>query len=199
MRKEKKMSNKISVYELSEKKEILAGQPSGRLFLSKLIQVVQPSVEPSIIFLDFSNVELMTSSFFREAILGFRDYCKNANTNLIPVVVGANQDTLDEFSVVLEIKGDVILICELDNNGNPINAKILGVLEETQAITLEAVLKTRETSAVVLEERFRERESIKATGWNNRLTSLAAKGILIERKKGRKKFYSPVLEFNYGN
>ena len=37
-------------------------------------------------------------------------------------------------------------------------------------------------------------ESLAPTAWNNRLSSLAARGLLIERRSGKTKTFAPVLE-----
>jgi hypothetical protein len=37
-------------------------------------------------------------------------------------------------------------------------------------------------------------EAVGATAWNNRLTSLAAKSLVVEILQGRTKKYRPVLE-----
>jgi hypothetical protein len=37
-------------------------------------------------------------------------------------------------------------------------------------------------------------QSIGPTAWNNRLSGLAAKGVLVERKVGKTKSFSPLLE-----
>lgn len=186
----------IKLYEMLDE-EILAGKPLGRVALARLIENVEPVRTQEPIFLDFSGIALATSSFFREAILGFRDYCVGQEINLVPVLANPNRSSIDEFLVVLETKGDAVVVCELENDV-PRNARVIGVLEEKQAITLEAVLQAKETDAVTLEKRFREKEGIRTTSWNNRLVSLAAKGLLLERKEGRTKIYRPVLELTYG-
>ena len=40
----------------------------------------------------------------------------------------------------------------------------------------------------------RKDKNTKATAWNNRLASLAAKGLIVEESRGRAKYYRPVLE-----
>ena len=37
-------------------------------------------------------------------------------------------------------------------------------------------------------------QRIGATAWNNRLSALATKGLLVERKQGKSKSFSPLLE-----
>jgi len=187
----------LDMFELSENEPVLAGIFRGRQLLSRLIGESEPASSPEPLFLDFQKVELVTGSFFREAILGFRDFCLNQRTNLVPIVANVDRTTLEEFLLVLESKGDAIVVCDIVN-GQVQNARVVGVLEEKQIITLEAVLQAKETDAVSLKEKFRDVDAIKTTSWNNRLVSLAAKGILVERKKGRLKLYRPILEVSYG-
>ncbi|NJO33858.1 MAG: hypothetical protein HC869_12650 [Rhodospirillales bacterium] len=37
-------------------------------------------------------------------------------------------------------------------------------------------------------------QGIGPTAWNNRLSALATKGLLVERKQGKSKSFSPLLE-----
>jgi hypothetical protein len=188
----------IKILNVSNGDTILAGTPRGRTFLAQLIERVKQEKTVLPLVLDFSGIEVATGSFLRTAVLGFRDYCINAELNVIPVVANLNEEMLEEMNLILEYKGDAIVSCSLDRNRIS-NAKVLGKLEEKQRITLETVVREKEVNAVDLEKKYWNEEKIKATGWNNRLTSLVAKGILFEIKRGRQKFYRPVLEAEYGS
>jgi hypothetical protein len=48
-------------------------------------------------------------------------------------------------------------------------------------------------SAPELANRFTD-NNIGPTAWNNRLSGLAAKGLLVERRQGKSKSFSPLLE-----
>ncbi len=149
---------------------------------------------PQPLFLNFDEVDLMTSSFFRAAILPFRDYCVE-QLNLYPVLANiTSKDTLDEISVVVEPRRDAVILCKLDKQGKVSDAQVYGVLDEKQQVTLNAVLEEKEADASTLKEKHQESEEIGITGWNNRLAALVEKGLLIELKKGRGKLYRPVLE-----
>lgn len=187
----------INVLNISNQK-ILAGSPRGRTFLAQLIEQVKQEEAAAPLFLDFGGIEVATGSFLRTVVLGFRDYCISAELNVIPVVANLNVEMLEEMSLILDLKGDAILSCSLNNKNQISDVKVLGKLEEKQLITLDTVLRDKEVNAVDLEKRYWEQEKIKATGWNNRLTSLVTKGILLEITRGRQKFYRPVLEVEYG-
>jgi hypothetical protein len=190
------MEQRLSIYELGGKSSTLAGTPRGKQLLAALITKVSRSAEPIAIFLDFEGVDVATGSFLREAVLGFRDYCRNGELNLFPVVANAGSNIIDELNMVLELRGDAIVVCNINGNGHVTSAEVLGSLEEKQQITLAAVLQEKETDATTLQEKYRDSEPIKVTGWNNRLSALVEKGILMEVKRGRGKVYRPVLEMS---
>lgn len=49
------------------------------------------------------------------------------------------------------------------------------------------------TTATELATLFAD-QSIGPTAWNNRLSGLAAKGLVVERRSGKTKSFSPLLE-----
>ena len=188
------VSQIVQIFELANKRAVLAGETQGKEMLAKLITVVKRSDAPEPVLLDFAKVETATSSFLRESILGLRDYCTKTQPNLYPVVANANEVILDELEFLLNVYGDAFLTCELNKQGKVTASRIVGRLNEKQQLTFDAVLEAREADAGTLESKYRESEQIQITGWNNRLSSLVAKGILMEIKKGRGKVYRPVLE-----
>jgi hypothetical protein len=198
------MRHELSIFEIGGDK-VLSGQPRGQLFFGRLVSSVKAETEASPVLLNFKNVDLMTSSFFRVSILPFRDYAIG-KLNLYPVLANVSDDTLDEIRVVLEPLRDAVITCKLSSRGDISEAKLLGVLEEKQKLTLDAVLKAKEADASILKKhsdaaikrRSQKSEEIGLTGWNNRLAALVAKGLLIETKRGRGKLYRPVVEFGYG-
>lgn len=188
------MRQKLSVFELGNRRDVLAGAIPGKAMLAKLITSVEPTNEPEPVLLSFEGVEAATGSFLREAVLGFRDYCTKTQPNLYPVVANANDVIVDELEFLLKLNGDALLVCNLDGNGKVGSSRILGHLNEKQQLTFDAVLAAREADAATLESKYRKTEQIQITGWNNRLSSLVAKGVLMEIRKGRSKIYRPVLE-----
>lgn len=187
---------KISIFELGGGLEVLSGQPRGRLLFGKLVEVVQPQDEPTVVFLDFGGVNVATSSFLRAGVLAFRDHCVRMGLNLFPVLANINDDIADDLKVMLEQRGDAFVACDIDDDGRISSIRVVGSLDEKQRLTFEAVIQEGETDAATLREKHEETEKIGTTGWNNRLSSLAEKGLVVEVKRGRGKLYRPVLEFN---
>lgn len=188
------MSQVLSLFELGSGRTVLAGAIPGKSMLGKLITAVQPPKGPEPVLLSFDRIDAATASFLREAVLGFRDYCTKTQPNLYPVVANANEVVVDELEFLLKLNGDALFICNMDEHGKVKSSQIIGHLNDKQRLTFDAVLAVRETDAATLQDKYRETEQVQITGWNNRLSSLVAKGVLMEIKKGRSKLYRPVLE-----
>jgi hypothetical protein len=173
---------------------VLAGAAHGAVVLSRLVAQVHRTAVPTTIALDFAGVTVATSSFLRECVLGFRDYCRRSQPDLHPVVANLNETVLEELRDLLKDRRQALVCCALDGGGAIVDARVEGVLEEKQIVTLDAVLASGEADAASLADRFTSTDKIGLTGWNNRLASLAAEGILIEARVGRAKKYRPVVE-----
>lgn len=190
------MNQSISFFKLSEGRNTLAGAIPGKNLLAKMIPIVEGRVEPAPLFLDFTEVDVATGSFLRETVLGIRDYCRGAQLNLHPVIVNANDEILEELKLPLKLRDEVIIACKLDETGKITSTRLIGTLGEKELATLQAVIELKETDAITLANMYARAENIGPTGFNNRLALLVAKGALVERKRGRSKFYSPILEMN---
>jgi hypothetical protein len=149
-------------------------------------------LEPTVVVVDFAEVHIATASFMREALLGFRDYCRNSRPNLFPIVAGLGVKVREELDGLLQLKGDILVACDLAPSGGIKDAAVIGNLDPKQKATLKAVLKSGRADAVTLAKRHRELPN--PTAWNNRLAALASKGILRETQVGRSKVYEPVVE-----
>jgi len=180
--------------------DVLAGAGAGARTLARLIDTVAAAPCPEPVFLDFTGIDVATGSFLRESVLSFRNYCRLSQPGLYPVVANATDAVREELEFILRAMGDVVVTCNLDAHGNPSDAKVIGTLEPKQRTTLLAVIKAGETDAAGLQKEVGEQEPIRGTAWNNRLSSLVAKGILIEVRRDRAKRYRPVLEgLSYGS
>jgi hypothetical protein len=73
------------------------------------------------------------------------------------------------------------------------SARLIGELDPAQRSTFEAVIELGAITAPELAVRFPS-QGIGATASNNRLSALATKGLLVERKKGKSKSFRPLLE-----
>lgn len=175
---------------------VLAGAMAGAQMMAKLIARVAES-DSTVIYLDFRDIEAATGSFLRECVLGFRDYCRRVKSTLYPVVANAPPVVEEEFRELLVAMNDAFISCRITKTGKVSSAKVVGRLDQRQAETLLAVVKAGQTDASRLSQHSDE---VGSTAWNNRLAGLVSKGILIERKSGRQKVYSPVIkDLSYGN
>ncbi|MBO4227899.1 DUF4325 domain-containing protein [Bradyrhizobium neotropicale] len=145
------------------------------------------------VFLDFKGVEVATSSFLREAIIGFRDYARLTATIVYPVAANLAPPVLEELEFFLRARNDVFWVCDLDADGQVSSARLLGDLDPAQRATFDAVRDLGSVTAPELAARFSD-QNIGPTAWNNRLSGLAAKGVLVERKVGKTKSFSSLLE-----
>lgn len=179
---------------------ILAGALLGQQVLGQLIASAPRPATPTVCYLDFDGVQVATASFVRECVLGFRDYARQQNANLYPVVANASDSMLEDLEIVLRAKGDAIAACRLDARGTPSKAVVVGHLEPKQQQTLEGVRLLGEAEASALFKQFGDGKTLASpTAWNNRLAGLVSRGLLIETRKGRSKSYCCVLQgLTYG-
>jgi hypothetical protein len=172
---------------------VLSGAISGRTLLSALIAATPSSAGPTPAFLDFTAIEIATASFLREAVIGFRDYARRSLENVYPAVANLAPTVAEELEFFVRTRGDVLWSCELGSDDNVTSARLIGELDPAQRSTFDAALELGAITAPELAARFADRQ-IGPTAWNNRLSALATKGLLVERKQGKTKSFSPLLE-----
>ena len=174
---------------------ILAGALSGRTVLGRLLaETATEPDEPEPLFLDLSGVEVATASFLRESILAFRDVVRGRRSRFYPVVSNPTDAVLDELRTLLQPRGDVLMTCILCEDGSVTSATPLGELDPKQQLTFDLVCEHGETDASALMRDYGESEGLKhTTAWNNRLTTLAALGLVVELKQGRTRRYRPLF------
>ncbi len=179
--------------DLMDGQTVLSGVIAGRRLLSALIASTPSSHAPTTSFLDFNGVEVATASFLRESVIAFRDYARQSLPNTYPVVANLNTAVAEELDFFARSRGDVLWSCDLDLQGKVIAARLIGDLDPVQRATFDAVLESGVTSAPELSTRFADAE-IGSTAWNNRLSALSSKGLLVERRHGKSKSFSSLLE-----
>ena len=185
---------RFSMLRITGGNPVLSGAEEGRKLLAALIAQVQPTAEPTTAFLDFFQVAVVTASFLRESVLKFRDYARSA-TNVYPVIANVSATVLEELEYFLKSCGEAIWVCELDDQDRPLNARIIGALDQTEKDTFEMVSRLGRATAPELAAAA-PNAGIKSTAWNNRLASLADKGLLFQGRVGKTKFFTPVLEMS---
>jgi hypothetical protein len=172
---------------------VLSGAIPGRRLLSALIGATPSASTPTLVFLDFGGVEVATASFLRESVIAFRDYARQALPNIYPIVANLPPAIVEELDFFVRARKDVLVGCDLDMTGNVVAARLVGDLDPAQRATFDAVREVGAISAPELAARFAN-QHIGPTAWNNRLSALANKGLLIERRHGKTKSFSPLLE-----
>jgi len=185
---------KIEVLDLESGDVVLGGLFRGQQLYNKLRSQLPRSVEPTALFIDFKGVATATGSYLREGVLMLKKYCRDEGLNIYPVIANLSAESLPDLELALKAYNDAIFICTLDNRDRLSSVRLLGILEDKDLKTIQAVTTGKEVDAISLAEKYAEQEKIGPTGWNNRLAGLVAKGILMEIRRGRAKFYRPVLE-----
>lgn len=171
---------------------ILSGAPSGRELFGKLVAMLPPEPDtPELLFLDFGKVQVATASFLRESVLQFRDFVRGRKSNLYPVVANAASDIIDEIFELVQPRGEVIMTCNIGDDGAVVRSRHIGKLDPMQKVTFDLVNSQGETTASKLVES--QSGDIKATAWNNRLASLSNLGLISEQAQGRAKTYRPLF------
>lgn len=173
---------------------ILAGRLSGKRAFLNAFETLPEMAEPTLVLLDFHGVELATSSYLSEAVLPLRDHLRLRRFPGYVVAANLSDNVREEVEEMLRRSGDALITCNLDAEGHIGNPQLCGKLDDKLQETLALVSRKGDTSAVELHAESQEVDAVGATAWNNRLTSLAAKSLVVEVVQGRAKRYRPVLE-----
>ena len=174
-------------------KAVLAGSLFGRRVFARLLDGIPKADAAEPCFLDFQGIDSATSSFLRESVVAFRDYCRHRGLHIYPVVANASADVEEELEFLLRTTGDVMLACEVTKTGKSSKVHLLGDLDDKARVAYEALHEIGAVDATTLQARFAKKDPVKTTAWNNRLASLSDKGLAIEELQGRTKIYRAVL------
>jgi hypothetical protein len=174
---------------------LLAGAPAGRVaFAALLTKTIQEPLTPELLYLDFAGVDTATASFLRESVLKFRDTVRMQRSNLYPIVANANEQVMEELTLLIQASGDVVMTCTIDERGDPSHPALLGSLDPKQKLTFELVNRIGETDAAELMRNHNAGDRVQQTAWNNRLSALAEMGLVFELSQGRAKRYRRLFE-----
>lgn len=172
---------------------VLAGAPSGRQLYAKLIEALPAEpILPEPFFLNFQGVEVATASFLRESVLAFRTFIRGRKSNFYPAVANATSEVIDEIVELTHLRSDVVMICNISDDGQILRCQPVGKLDPMQQLTFDLVNECGETTVSKLMEA--ENSQVKATAWNNRLSSLSNLGLICEQSFGRTKTYKPIFK-----
>lgn len=174
---------------------VLAGAVNGRTALTRLLaETAAEPPQPEPVFLDFSGIDVATASYLRESVLAFRDIIRGRRSLYYPVIANANESVREELVEMLRPRSGVLMACNLGGDGAVSGPAPLGELDPKQQQTFDLVRMHGETDAGALMRNYGESEgTTHATAWNNRLSSLAALGLIVELSQGRTKRYRPLF------
>jgi hypothetical protein len=172
---------------------ILSGALAGKQLFAKLVAEAAAPTEPEPAFLDFAGVRVATASFLRESVIAFRDYARSTLPNLYPVIANAAEPVAEEIAFFMRHRNDALWACTLDHGGAVSDIQLLGQLDEVQRATFDSVVKLGTATAPSLAAASEQAPAVGATAWNNRLSGLASLGLLMERRGGKTKIFTPVL------
>lgn len=173
---------------------VLAGRLNGKRAFARAIGQLPTLDAPTLVFLDFRSVLYATSSFLGEVVVPLRDHLRSSQPPGYVVVTNLTETVREELDDLLRRTGDAVMSCLTTSASNATHLQLLGALEPTLRETFDLVKQKGETSAVELHSESGGSNGVGPTAWNNRLSSLAAKSLLIELPRGRAKKYRPVLE-----
>jgi hypothetical protein len=187
--------NELTIPILKPNEEpILAGRLSGKRTFLRVLEEIPSFTAPTLLILDFRGVELATSSFLSEAVLPLRDHLRFRRPPAYVVVANLAEKVAEEFDELLVRSGDAMLACDIGADGGIRNVRLTGKLEEKLLDTFNLVREKGAATAVELHAESRESDRIGPTAWNNRLSVLTSKSLVMEIAQGRTKKYQPVLE-----
>ncbi len=175
---------------------ILAGRLDGKRALARILESLPTITSLTVVVLDFKDADLATSSFLDEAVVRCRDHLRLGRSPAYLMVANLNERIEEELHELLVRSSDALVACTVSAAGTIQNKKLIGSLEPKLNETLELVKQKGGASAVQLHEEADEsKKKIGPTAWNNRLSSLAAKGLVVEVvQPGRTKQYRPMME-----
>lgn len=182
--------SEFGVFELAGRRVVLTGAQSGKHLFGALVAAASAPRKPTAGFLNFRDVDVATASFLREGIVAFRDFARSTLPNLFPVVANCNPAVAEELAFFLRHRRDAIWACDIDGQHRLSAARILGELDEPHAGTLDLVARMGTASAPALAAAD---ATVAPTAWNNRLSFLAGRGLLVEWREGKTKLFSTVL------
>ena len=171
---------------------VLAGSTEGQRVLGRLISSVA-DLERGVVVLNFYGIHVATGSFLREAVIGLRDFCVSRRVPTCVVLSDVGEQVLDELGFLAESLDEVFVVCSLGIAGAPA-CLLVGNLDEKQRLAFEALGARKQASAAELSQAVQEVPHIGSTAWNNRLSALQSKGLVLQVSDGRNKQYTSIVE-----
>lgn len=194
------MTDRIEIKKLAGGQAVLAGAGLGATVFGALVTAGPKPTAPTVQFLDFQDIAVATASFLREAVIAYRDHCRATFPAIYPVLANLSDTVEEEFGNLLVQRGDAMASCHLSESGQASRARVLGSLESKQAEALRLVIEAGAIDAPSLARDQKNSERVGTTAWNNRLSALARKALVVSTPQGRSVVFRPVLKgLSYGS
>lgn len=174
---------------------VLAGRVGAKTLLARLMEIAaeHKATTATAWFWDLSGVDVISASFARDAFLSMQAMLATQGAALQPVFANAPADVLEDLDISLKIAGKAMVTCSVSSSGIVSDTALIGALDGYAQSTFALVRERRETDAKELMAAQRDDRQIGHTAWNNRLSNLAALGLLVEIPHGRAKRYRAVV------
>src|SRR4051812_881510 len=98
---------------------ILSTAQLGKKVFAALVGATSTPTSPTLLFLDFSGVEIATASFLREAVVTFRNHIREHVPHLYPVQANLTAEVKEELADFLRDRVDAMAICNVTPRGQP--------------------------------------------------------------------------------
>lgn len=184
--------NKVSLRRLAKNAAVLAGSSAGRRMSNALWDIAK-SCEPGLFVIDGIGVDVATSSFIREGIIGFRSLVRRERPELYPVLSNLASEVEEELVGLLNQMGEAFWMFDM-NRGVVKKHRLIGRIDPKLKETLELIERGEGFDAATLWKSTNSTESIGVTAWNNRLASLSKQGLVFESRVGKQKYFHPLYE-----
>src|SRR4029077_129079 len=184
--------NKIYLRKLGKNSDVLAGSLSGRNMSNALWEIAK-SGSPGLVVIDGAGVDVATSSFLREGIVGLRTFARREKPDLYPVLSNLEPNVEEELVGLLNQMGEAFWIFDI-SQGVVKKYRLIGRIDPKLKETLELIERGKGYDAATLWKGTNSTESVGVTAWNNRLASLSKQGLVFESKVGKQKYFHPLHE-----
>lgn len=186
---------------------IAVGATFGQSVVAPVLDVLRGKPrEQTLVFVDFSVVEATNTSFvkavFLELLWWGERYADSEDSfrvardsaNVYPMLLGLSDDVRDEVVTALGSEGLVGLETQRTRSDVIVRGRVLGRLEDSLKITLDALTKEGTSTAPTLCERYPAKKQIQPTAWNNRLVDLYRYRLVTRERAGRQWTYQALTK-----
>jgi len=177
---------------LAKNDEVLAGSSAGRQMSNTLWKLAK-STDPGLFILDCAGIEVATSSFMREAIIGFRNSIRRDRPDLYPALSNLSPEVEEELLGLLNQMGEAFWVFDI-SHGSVKKHRLVGRIDAKLKEALELIERGEGHDATTLWKSTNSTESVGVTAWNNRLANLSKQGLVFEHKVGKQKYFHPLYE-----